>query len=1571
MNKITPQVSQLAAKYQAATVRFLILIALSFSMASTSVAATGYPLIDTLTGSFGDASNFMKDKVETLVEDSGILAAATEAKTTLDGLANGAVPVIDDLSDPYQDKAEEAISNALGQVQSATNILNNVASQGAIDAIDFITTSPLFADADFGITLPTGRIRVRRQGTEVSLCMTTVGPFGSIIISGISNAQQLCHFNDPRMANPTKSLLAFTYMAAGHTHIRTNLVLIPNLAEDLTLLPAPINAETYIKTVGDQWVQIKLAGADPKSIELEAKFEVGVKANVSYYVDVEAEGEAALKFSLKPIYAAEVIRSTGEVMLNRATALGLNMELSNLSSDTADILKTGLQHLSDIESDYGEGFGDVSLDIKLTGGIGLGFLDTAISAISANSTFNLTAPLTSFIEMRAGLLEEFLDIGLGMATVNLNLGTDILQGNQDAIANFRLGVQQASSDFVTGVLDELLLLTTKIKSVESTFTLAALGDADKQSIVLYESGLKLPVGLLSNNLQNTPNVLGDAFAAVSYLMLSALNPALEITPDVWTELEGLVVPGIEFTLRARNPLTASLFGFKDADLLDTLKSIATIREILISLVNSSLSESLNDVRTKVDEILTVANANDAVVDWINGTFIEKSIAFGTNGSLGAEAVAELGVQVELKGGVSGSLFLLLLDIPGYVPPEDNLLAIASIPVEFSLDAGASVGEGVELTVDAGGKIALNAFELTATHWDGDLPSSALMEVAGFSILEFDGTVAKDESFEGSGYLMLPFGGIVSANFMVDSNGNVIPDPGNTWSGGLELGPLGDYPFISGTLHEDGLHGSIDSSILGSSFSADFILNSSGLLLGSYVGDITIAGHELLAASISLNSDGEFEGSYEGDISLGGFVSTSTLAFNNDGITGSSYLNVLGSELISSDIVITRSGYISGTFTGDIVVGSHTLSAVSLSVVNGGLIGTARMDLPGIAGAEVELRIFNGKVTAFYQGDLFNGFITQASFAITHTEIIMSSNIDTSSFQTISGQVLDLLITASSSAQSRLATAESDLIFAQSAVSNAEQALDTASAQLSADLAAAQQLVIDKLADAQTALNRLNDVIATIEELNNLYDGLLNSAQITLNNAQDKLDDASALVTYYNNKITALDNWYNGLSLYNKGVKLVYYTAKRAEYVALRAAAIIAKTAAQVALDTAQVALNVLNSELADLLNPLSVSKAALQLTYNTANIALTQAQASLAAIEADIAADIILAPLYVTLNIANGGLVIAQAAVNELSSLISMATYFASEGAESAFSVLGANTTVALNPQMLLSSTLEIDARITYLGQQGQIHLMFDPADPVNSFIQAMTSLQSGSLVLSKSDTTAPSVSATQPAEWVSDQTLILLSAKDETGGTGVASITYNVTTDQVVTNVTVAGSAAYVLIDTEGLSSLNFFATDIAGNTSETSSININIDHSGPQISVTDSGINQSVYEVVINATDLLGSGIDYISISATGAEPFSERIELTDEVVIALTQDGMTTLLITAVDVAGNITTLTRDVTVPDLFVNDGDGITNNDGNPTSGGTSNANSSSGAALGPLWLLLAGLMICLRGSPLQINRHH
>jgi hypothetical protein len=1389
-----------------------------------------------------------------------------------------------------------------------------------------------------------------------------------VIITGVSNAEQLCNFPDPRMANPTGSLLGFTYIAAGHTHIRVNRIIVINPAGDLTQLPAPIEAETYVRATDDQYVQIRLAGADPKSIEIEAKFEVGLKANVSYVVDAELEGEAAIKVSLKPVYAAEIIRSTGEAMAARAAVLGSSLDEKNFPSITADILRTGLQHLTDIEDQYEEEFGKVGLDVKVTGGIGVGAWDTAISGLSVNKSFNLTYPLYALLELGAGALEDYLQITMGMVTANRILATSLLEGEAD-LAAYESEMRRASSDFVNGIMQELLdASAAEGFTIKSSFKLTLLGDADKEAIDVYESSLTVPVGALSASLQANPNAFGDAFSAVSHLMLAAIDPDVTIPEQTWTNLEQVLVPGFLYTFKSIEPVTFSLVGFEDADLLDTVKVIATLRNLLISIVDTTSDEvsagSMDDVKSAVDTIIqnAIIAGDETMIDLINRVNFPRSRKIGVNGSLGAEAVAELGAGIEVKGEVRAGLFLLLLDLEPnlYNGTHDTVLSKASVPVDFSLDVGASVGEGVEATVDAGGGIGFNLFELSVKHWDEALPTPALMEVAGFSVLEFDGVVNQDGSFAGSGLLMLPMGGIVRANFDVDAFGNLIS---GDWEGGINLGPIGNFPLIGGVLDDDGLLGIVEVGLLGSSFDADFNLQSSGLLFGSYEGDLIIAGQQLASISINLEDDGEFRGQYQGDIALGGFVVDADLLLNNNGFAGSGTVDIFGSDLIASDLAITRTGRISGTFNGELVVGGHTLSGVSLRAVKGGLVGTAMMDLPGAVGAQVDLRILNGEVSAFYQGSLFDGLTTGASFEMTDSAIILRANVDASMLPALSGQVLNVFLDAAELANDELLQAQQELADAQQAVDDLERQIDDVSAALAAQLAAAQQAVIDRIREAREALEALQAIDAQIAQLNQQYELLLYDAQALVDSAQAEVNYFNSVIRSYSNQIASLDRWYNNLSALQKAAQLAYYTARRAYLVSARAAAITARNSAQLALDAAQLALDALNSELADRLNPLNATRTVLLATYQAASLALNEAEQALADIEAEIAADTVLAPLYVSLEAARIVLAGAQRSVEILEGTIELAEYAAALGTAGAFAIRSAHIEVDLDVA-LLGGSFEIAANVVYLGQQGILRFAFDVADPVQSFRDALHDLQSGATQLVGGDSTAPAAASQNIADWIAIETLVKLVASDNAGGSGVASITLWTTGAQVSAPIEIPGSDAYVLIDTAGQTVLNFFTTDLSGNVSATQLRSINVDVAGPSILVQPTGIRSGAYEVSVRADDASGSGIAYIAVSASGAESFTEIVSLDDETVIQLTREGETELTITSVDNTGNITAIVKRLTVPEIPREDTSGdSTNSDQDDEDSGSGSGGSSAGLFVISLLLMLWIFRVC-RSTP-------
>jgi hypothetical protein len=70
----------------------------------------------------------------------------------------------------------------------------------------------------------------------------------------------------------------------------------------------------------------------------------------------------------------------------------------------------------------------------------------------------------------------------------------------------------------------------------------------------------------------------------------------------------------------------------------------------------------------------------------------------------------------------------------------------------------------------------------------------------------------------------------------------------------------------------------------------------------------------------------------------------------------------------------------------------------------------------------------------------------------------------------------------------------------------------------------------------------------------------------------------------------------------------------------------------------------------------------------------------------------------------------------------------------------------------------------------------------------------------------------------------------DESGGSGVKSITYNATGAQPIASTAVNGTSTNVLIGTEGITTISFHATDLAGNVeSPDHTVTVKLDKTAP----------------------------------------------------------------------------------------------------------------------------------------------
>jgi hypothetical protein len=84
---------------------------------------------------------------------------------------------------------------------------------------------------------------------------------------------------------------------------------------------------------------------------------------------------------------------------------------------------------------------------------------------------------------------------------------------------------------------------------------------------------------------------------------------------------------------------------------------------------------------------------------------------------------------------------------------------------------------------------------------------------------------------------------------------------------------------------------------------------------------------------------------------------------------------------------------------------------------------------------------------------------------------------------------------------------------------------------------------------------------------------------------------------------------------------------------------------------------------------------------------------------------------------------------------------------------------------------------------------------------------------------------------WNNSNVTIALTATDNPGGSGVQQITFNATGAQPIAPTNVLGSSASALISTEGITSFNFFATDLAANVEAAQTLVIKLDKTPPSI--------------------------------------------------------------------------------------------------------------------------------------------
>ncbi len=187
-------------------------------------------------------------------------------------------------------------------------------------------------------------------------------------------------------------------------------------------------------------------------------------------------------------------------------------------------------------------------------------------------------------------------------------------------------------------------------------------------------------------------------------------------------------------------------------------------------------------------------------------------------------------------------------------------------------------------------------------------------------------------------------------------------------------------------------------------------------------------------------------------------------------------------------------------------------------------------------------------------------------------------------------------------------------------------------------------------------------------------------------------------------------------------------------------------------------------------------------------------------------------------------------------------------------------------------------------------------------------------------DTSPPSTSITispapNAASWNKTNVTVNLSATDPDGVADVATIQYSATGAQPIAPTVVAGSSTSFTVTAEGVTTVTYFAKDIAGNTEAAHTQAIRIDKTPPTITYTGNAGTYTVDQTIAitctaadphNANGTPGSGLASTTCANVNAPAYTFPL-------------GPNTLMASATDIAGNVgigsTTFTVQVTSSSL--------------------------------------------------------
>ena len=187
----------------------------------------------------------------------------------------------------------------------------------------------------------------------------------------------------------------------------------------------------------------------------------------------------------------------------------------------------------------------------------------------------------------------------------------------------------------------------------------------------------------------------------------------------------------------------------------------------------------------------------------------------------------------------------------------------------------------------------------------------------------------------------------------------------------------------------------------------------------------------------------------------------------------------------------------------------------------------------------------------------------------------------------------------------------------------------------------------------------------------------------------------------------------------------------------------------------------------------------------------------------------------------------------------------------------------------------------------------------------------------STTDSAAPStlldLSAPVPSNgWHTSDVTLLLTASDNVGGSGVKHLVYRTEGAQSSSDVLISGDAVSIIISNEGITTVHYYAVDLAGNAEVSHSFVVRLDKSAPMVTCSGSDGQWHPSDIAIGCTARdEASGLSGESLQACGGEPICTSpvttvdVQLFTQVPLGTETDTATTNSLLICDVAGHCAT------------------------------------------------------------------